>query len=57
MKNCSKKCNSWLPSDIDEIQDKDNKLYTNIVQDQYSYLLLDKLPTSFENFVLGCGTQ
>ena len=54
--NCSKKCNSWLPSDIDEILDKGDKLYMRIVQGQYKYLLLDELPTSIENFVLGCGT-
>ena len=56
MKNCSQKCNSWLPSNTDEILDKGDKLYMNIVQDQYKYLLLDELPTSIDNFVLGCGT-
>ena len=34
MKNCSKKCNSWLPSDKGEILDKGDN-FMNIVQDQY----------------------
>ena len=41
MKNCSKKFNSRLPSDIDKILDKGDKIYMNIVQGQYKYLLLD----------------